>query len=341
MTPNEKYLFDLNGFLLVKRLLDDLEVNEFRTAVDDLESYVQQHIDAEPQLGGFSDIRYRFSEEHECFSYKSASGGGLQFVVDDFLNASSAFDKLVGHPATMKYVEELGSGPFRIGNSEIRYRYRSNTTPSHMGGNMDARNRYEFVGRSIYDANMQKRLVRDFDLLAVRFLYALHDIPVENGPLCVVPGSHKSNYFSPYSDDDPTNEPGMIPIPMKAGDALIFTENLRHGGFPNLLDTPRKTLHLMFAPAWVGSQSPIHWNDHVHVSQRAWDRYTPTQRALLPPPRGTAEIQVKQLQGQIAQLKDELAGAKSEVDRLQKEQAIAQAAQTPKTRFFLGRIFRT
>lgn len=100
----------------------------------------------------------------------------------------------------------------------------------------------------------------------------------------MIPGSHKSNYFSPFKDDDPTAEPGMIPLPMKAGDAIIFTENVRHGGFPNLLDQPRKTLHLMFAPVWVASQSPVHWDERVYVSENAWARYSESQRRLLPPP---------------------------------------------------------
>src|SRR6185503_7100796 len=78
--------------------------------------------------------------------------------------------------------------------------------------------------------------------------------------------------------------PGMIPLPMEAGDALFFTENLRHGGYPNLLERVRKTVHLCYAPAWVGSQSPAHWDGVVHVTREAWARYSEQQRALLPEP---------------------------------------------------------
>ncbi len=305
MNDFEKYEFDLNGYLLVKGLLSPSEFSACLTATNELEGHFLANVDAGPQLLGYSHIRYRFDEKYQCHSYKNESGGGLQLILDDFLNASEVFDTLVAHEPTMDYVREMAVGPHWIGNSELRFRYRSNFTDTHMGGRLDTRNRYEFVGVSMFDSDAQVRAVRDFNLRAVRVLYALEDMPVEHGPLCVVPGTHKSNYFSPYNDSNPQSEPGMIPLPMKAGDAIIFTENLRHGGFPNLLDRPRKTLHLMFSPRWVGSQSPVHWNDKVYVSEEAWARYTPAQRALLPTPSGNSELQLKILRDENKNLKAE------------------------------------
>lgn len=303
MNDIEKYQFDLNGYLLVKSLLNADEVNGYLAAATALEAHVAENIDAEPRLVGFTGLSYRFDEKYQCSSYKNDAGGGLQFIVDDFLNSSDAFDSLVGHAATMKYVQELTAGPYWIGSSELRYRYRANHTRTHMGGRMDARNRYEFIGTKMVDSGGLASPVRDFNLLAVRVLYALHDIPVEHGPLCVVPGSHKSNFFSPFSDDQPMTEPGMIPIPMQAGDAIIFTENLRHGGYPNLIDRSRKTLHMMFAPRWAASQSPIHWDDKVYVSEEAWARYSDIQRALLPSPQSETSRYLSTLQNEANWLK--------------------------------------
>ena len=235
MDDTERYLFDLNGYLLVKGCLSEIDLHACLAAADQLEEHIKLHADDEPQLRGFAGIPYRFDERYQCHSYKSTSGGGLQYVVDDFLNASPAFDVLVNHEKTMGYVREMIAGPVRIGSSELRYRYQSNRTDTHMGGKMDVRNRYQFIGRAMYHSTEQQWRPRDFDLLAARVLYALHDIPVENGPLCVVPGSHKSNFFSPFNDHEPTREPGMIPLAMEAGDAIFFTENLRHGGFPNVV----------------------------------------------------------------------------------------------------------
>jgi hypothetical protein len=180
------------------------------------------------------------------------------------------------------------TNPIRIVSSEIRYRHRDNITETHMGGPIDARNRYVFSSAEFGDSQDERLRRRSFDLLNVRVLYALHELPVENGPLCVVPGSHKANYQSPYGKD-PLREPGMIALPMEPGDALFFSENLRHGGFPNVLDRVRKTIHMCYAPEWVTSQSPAHWNDTVHVTDAAWSRYSDGQRTLLPPP-GRGEV---------------------------------------------------
>jgi hypothetical protein len=204
MNESEKYLFDLNGYLVVKNLLSTQEAAACLVAADEMQDHIEKNIDVEPLHLGHSSVRYRFDDKYQCHCYKNQMGGGDQFVVDDFLNASPAFDALVNHQPTMAYVEELMPGPFRIASSELRYRHMLNTTHTHMGGPVDVRNRYEFAGREMDDFSKRKKIARDFNLLVVRVLYALHDVPVENGPLCVVPGSHKSNYFSPFDPREPT-----------------------------------------------------------------------------------------------------------------------------------------
>jgi hypothetical protein len=319
MNDEERYLFDLNGYLLVQNCLDEEDRLACLAAADQLEGHFASHSNDELQHKGFAGIHYRFDEEYQCHFYKNTSGGGAQYIVDDFLNASSAFDALVNHEKTMGYVREFIAGPVRIGSSELRYRYKANHTDTHMGGKMDVRNRYQFIGRTMYDTAECQWRPRDFDLVAVRVLYALHDIPVENGPLSVVPGSHKSNFFSPFSPLDPTQEPGMVPLPMKAGDAIFFTENLRHGGFPNVVDRVRKTLHLMIGPDWAGSQSPIHWNESVHVAAKAWDRYSESQRAILPRPRHGTELELRRLRSDIDGLAAENLRLRQEIQRRETE----------------------
>jgi hypothetical protein len=289
MTEEEKYLFDLNGYILVKRLLSASEVADCLRAAKELEPRVRRTIDKEPFCTAKFGLRYHLEEELGCSWYKS-DAGGTQHIVEDFINASPSFDCLINHQPTMKYVHALARGPYHITSAELRFRYQGNYTPTHMGGPIDPRNRYEFIGRRSLEPITGAHDVVDFDLICVRVLYALHDMPIENGPLCVVPGSHKGNFFSPYGED-PRAEPGMVGIPMEAGDAIFFTENLRHGGFPNLMATPRITTHFVYNPVWVGSQSPAHWDDNMYVAPETLARYTVEQRALFPTvapsPRGT------------------------------------------------------
>jgi hypothetical protein len=288
MNEIERYDFDLNGYLLLKGALDKDSTRRCLAAADALEKRVEATIDCEPHFVGHFGLRYHYDEEAGCSSCSSNhGGGGIQYVVDDFLNADPSFDVLVNHEPVMKYLREMIAGPGEVSitSSEMRFRHRGNITGSHMGGPIDARNQYRFVGREMLDPACGSRVMkrRDFDMLTVRVLYALHDLPEENGPLCVVPGSHKANFPSPHGAD-PLKEPGMIPLPMEAGDVMLFTENLRHGGWPNAVDRTRKTAHLCFSASWMGSQSPAHWNGQVHVTEAAWQRYNEAQRALLPPP---------------------------------------------------------
>lgn len=284
MDDRERYHFDLNGYLLVKEVLTSDEVAAALSAADALESRFASTVDTEPKYESNRRFKtsYHYDAELGTSSYESNNGGGgPQIVVDDFLNADPRFDLFVGHKRTLEYVRELTESPFKIVSSELRYRHRGNITGTHMGGPMDWRNRFVFVGAGMLPAHDNSP--RYFDLLTVRVLYALHDLPVENGPLCVVPGSHKANFQSPYGTD-PETEPGMVPLPMAAGDALFFTENLRHGGYPNSMERVRKTVHLCFSPAWVTSQSPAHLDEEVFVTPQAWERYSDAQRALLPHP---------------------------------------------------------
>ena len=68
---------------------------------------------------------------------------------------------------------------------------------------------------------------RMFDGL-VAVAWALVDHPVVRGGFCCVPGSHRANFTLP-STRDPDFE---APVPMAAGDVLVFTEALTHGTLP-------------------------------------------------------------------------------------------------------------
>lgn len=289
MNEFERYHFDLEGYILVKGLLSKEETTRYLAAAENLEWQFAATLADRPSFKGHYNIDYHANSELGVLCYENTWGGGRQIIVDDFLNASSEFDSLVAHASMMHYIQELSPGPHRLTSSELRFRYKNNKTLTHMGGPIDPRNRFEFVGRPTLDTTTGKPDTRTFNLLTARVLLALHDIPMKNGPLCVVPGSHKSNYFSPYGED-PIQEPGMIGIAMEAGDALFFTENLRHGGFPNQLDTPRRTIHFMIGPRWVTSQSPAHRDGDVYVSPSAWERYSESQRDLLPFPSAAPTV---------------------------------------------------
>jgi len=72
----------------------------------------------------------------------------------------------------------------------------------------------------------------------------------------------------------------MIALEVQAGDAILFTENLRHGGLKNQSGRTRKTVHVGYGPAWMMSQNIATMDEPQFILPRTLARYTEAQRAL-------------------------------------------------------------
>lgn len=90
---------------------------------------------------------------------------------------------------------------------------------------------------------------------------SLVDVPEGTGFVCL-PGSHKRNFEPPdlsIYDGPPT----VINIPVRAGDAVIFTEALMHGARRWTLDTPRYTVFNRYIDE--GSHGTLPIESHRHL----------------------------------------------------------------------------
>ena len=98
----------------------------------------------------------------------------------------------------------------------------------------------------------------------------MQDTTIENGTLCVIPGSHKI-FDHPRSSPTPQSRslianhistlfPYVQPVPLKAGQALIFDNRTVHASTPNVSDQPRLIVGIGVtqkeAPLWHYYQSP-------------------------------------------------------------------------------------
>ena len=75
----------------------------------------------------------------------------------------------------------------------------------------------------------------------------------------------------------------MIGLEVDAGDAILFTENLRHGGFTNSSQKTRKTLHVGYGPSWMMSQNISTMDEPPYITEETWGRYEAKQQKLFRP----------------------------------------------------------
>ena len=219
MNEIETYEFDRLGYIVIPDFLTDEEVEALSAAIDALEEDALAGVGRPPDKISAYGLEYRHDAERGYF-VSGAREEGNTLIIEDFYNADPAFDILIDHAPTMNYIRAIVKERPTINNSEIRIRYPGNQTGSHMGGPVGRKHRYYYSGQGI-------------DCMMVRMVYFVHDVGPGQGEFCVVPATHKSNMLSPYEGRNPDTEPGMIGLPVKAGDAILFTENLRHGGLTN------------------------------------------------------------------------------------------------------------
>ena len=272
MNDAERYLIDLQGYLHIPGLLTPDQAQQLLAAAIALEQHALACRENSPRFKSVWGPEYWQNQEHKYFSYSSAPNPGHTLMVEDFWLFPDAFDCLIGHPRTMDYIRRFVHGPVSINNSELRIRYPGNATSMHMGhpGGRNAKYRYEVIDGEIH-ATM------------VRMIYFLHDVDMNMGPTCFVPGSHRGAFPMPLENVTPEQEPGVVAFPVKAGDGILFTENCRHGGFTNHANHTRYTLHVGYGPHFLKSQNIATMDQPVHTTDALLNRLTQPQRDLLVP----------------------------------------------------------
>lgn len=214
MNEQERYLFDLQGFLVVEDALTPDEVAALNAL---LEERVARQADPEMRTQRF---------------------GGL-------LTWGERGRALVDNPRLAPYLTELLGPNYRLdhdyadvirgGLGPIGATLHGGATP------FDPSQYFQFR-----DGRMHNGLT----VVA----YNLKDVRPGDGGFGCVPGSHKSNYRYPDEWRDLQHPPPFVQaVTGPAGSAVIFTEALTHGTLPWRGADERRTLFLKFCPrplAW-------------------------------------------------------------------------------------------
>lgn len=265
LTSKEKFLFDLNGYIVVRGALAPAEVAGLNAAIDthahEARSREQPALWNAKKDGAFGDTGARRD-----------LGGMLSWDEDDFR-------KLLAHPRLAPYVASLVGDGYRLdhqplallqdGGSEGFALHGGPKTPS---GGFNPELQYRCEGGAPWSS-----------LLAM----AVHlvDAPEGSGGFCVVKGSHKLNFAVPADcasglDADFARD-HATQVATEAGDVVLFSEATVHGALPWTAPHERRLALFRFAPPnfSYGRAYLNQWGGSPTL-----DKCTPAQRAVLQPP---------------------------------------------------------
>lgn len=260
LTPIERYLFDLRGYLVLRGAIEPELLKQLNTKLDEF-------IDMDPPL------------EHgdwvgavQAHTFGGDDGVNLQQIYE----AGPAFEQLIDHPAWYgKVLELIGSeqnfdnhhGPMFIDENFASLRGPGQAIGMHSG-------------KAEGSTRIQYRYEHDqFHCAQVNVLMALTDIGPGDGGTMVIPGSHKSCMRHPDMDKHVIKQgentsgdglEGAIQVHMQAGDVLMFVDATCHGSARRTNEGLRRVVVYRYGPSWGFFRHPYRPSADLlsHLTQR-------------------------------------------------------------------------
>ncbi len=236
------YLFDLNGYIILKHAIAPEDLREMNQWAEDHWQYV--------------DARRRSTAEEsgawighvETHTYSGADGCNFQNIVE----AGPVFRRLITYPAWIercrRWVNPING--LSIHENFLNVRGAGGYIGIHSGGAVPV------SYMTFRQANTGEWMVGQINVLM-----ALHDIGPGDGPTTVIPGGHKSALRHPqltedvYRSDAAAGEQvGMVEVYLKAGDALMFTDAITHGSAARTNPGYRRMTLYRYSPALLRSR---------------------------------------------------------------------------------------
>ena len=260
MNDDEKYLFDLAGYLVLRDVLTTDEVARMNEAID---RHRDQLVPHERQFEGESQTLTSEVRQH-----------WLEGMLAWQRPWCEPFRDLLVHPRIQPYLTEiLGDG------------YRLDHGPSLVAMDKGCAGHYMHGGgveRQDFSQTYMCKFGKIYcGLTVVEFMLA--DEGPGDGGLAVIPGSHKTNFPMPQSLHlYEQYAEYVVEIHCRPGDAVIFSEATTHGTLKWQGDHQRRTMIYKYSPRFQAHAPGYHqatFPDYV-------DDMTPEQRQLLHPPHG-------------------------------------------------------
>lgn len=248
----ERFLFDVQGFLLVRGALSPAEVRRLRGLVHALE---EREYDDSGWARPWNGQKPSPTREHE---------GESRLRLNGLLRLDDAFHSLIDHPAVLPYLEAFMDRPQVVNTWSITKGPGASPGCWHRG-----------LGPEGYSA--RNGAIRCRMLNTVWFL---DDNGPEDGCMVAVPGSHKNAIDLEWHTQG-QEMPGATPVTGRAGDLFLFSESVLHDGLRKTTAGKRTNLYFNYGANdfSVMTYSPQH-NRHFCMPPSVRARFSERQRAM-------------------------------------------------------------
>eukprot|EP01061_Rhynchopus_euleeides_P020184 TRINITY_DN3291_c0_g3_i1.p1 TRINITY_DN3291_c0_g3~~TRINITY_DN3291_c0_g3_i1.p1 ORF type:complete len:397 (+),score=131.01 TRINITY_DN3291_c0_g3_i1:124-1314(+) len=280
MDARSKFLFDLNGYVVVRGAIPPEEVDEMNRAIDGrLSSDALRRRDT-------ADLKNAVDDPASAFS---ASGPRMDMggILD--YDETPLFRKLLAHPGLVPHLVTLLGEGYRLDHQPmlIIQNKGSEGFSLHGGplvpsggvpageadpGHLNPELQYRCHNGSIFNS-----------LLAMSV--ALCDTEEGDGGYVVVKGSHKLNFAVPHdfaTFGDADGEENVYHPKLRKGDVLFFSEATVHGAIPWRAEHQRRLALYRFSPANLAyGRAYIDSFSSKEAGEALLAKCTPEQRAVI------------------------------------------------------------
>jgi ectoine hydroxylase-related dioxygenase (phytanoyl-CoA dioxygenase family) len=234
MNSAAKYLFDLNGYIVIRNVFNKAEVLAANKVIDRHAGEAQERT-----KGALRNTMPNTPLAGDGVGGRQDLGGVLEWGAE-----STFFRSVLDHPMLVPYFNTLLGPGYRMDHMPFAIlQNRGSEGFSLHGGTVDC-----VTGE--YNPHISYNCVNGrmhCHLLAVSV--ALADARPGDGGYVVVPGSHKANFAAPPGMVDGTDFAEFVVQPdIRAGDVLLFSEGTVHGARAWTAEHQRRTVLYRFAP---------------------------------------------------------------------------------------------
>lgn len=235
MSEVEKdYLFDLRGYHIIDNALSSAQLE-----------WINAWIDLQPRdlpMGAWLG-------NVETHTYGHQDGVNYQNIVE----GGPVFEQLIDNPVWIEMVRRYicnDANRLSLNEAFLNIRGEGGFIGIHSGGHTP------------YFPLAFRHHTGRWNVGQINVLMALQDVGPGDGCTVVVPGSHKSHEVHPgladesdsarantvYRKDKPDETLGAVEVRLKAGQALMFTDGLLHGGSSRTNPGERRILIYRYSP---------------------------------------------------------------------------------------------